>query len=301
MSKNVAHSVRQRLLNLARATGEDFQLLLTRYAVERLLFRLASSEHRSSFVLKGAMLFTLWTGEMHRPTRDVDLLGYGDPGSERLTAVFQALCAVACDDDGLLFDASAVAVAPIREDQGYGGQRVTLRASLGQARVSLQVDVGFGDAITPAAEEVEYPTLLGMPAPKLRAYPKETVVAEKVEAMVKLGLANSRMKDFYDVLVMARTFPFDGGKLCDAVRATFARRKTALPPTTPVALSEAFAADNSKVAQWRAFVTRNRLQERVGELPEVTAALAGFLLPVLGAAEKGEDFQSAWPAGGPWQ
>jgi len=227
--KNVAASVRQRLLNRSRQTGEDFQLLFTRYAIERLLFRLAASEHRDAFVLKGAMLFALWTGEMHRPTRDLDLLGFGDSGEGRLRAVFETLCGVAVMDDGLTFAADSVAVEPIREDQEYGGQRVTVAVTLGQPRIVLQVDVGFGDAVTPAAEEVEYPTLLGMEPPRLRAYPKETVVAEKLEAMVKLGLANTRMKDFYDVLVMARTFPFDGDTLRRAITATFARRGTAVP------------------------------------------------------------------------
>lgn len=159
------------------------------------------------------MLFTLWTGEMHRPTRDLDLLGYGDPEAERLAEVFRSLCELAVDDDGLAFEAGTVAVEAIREDQEYGGQRVKFDARLGQARIALQVDVGFGDAITPGAEEVEYPTLLGMAPPRLRAYPKETVVAEKLEAMVQLGLANSRMKDFYDLLVMSRTFAFEGEPL----------------------------------------------------------------------------------------
>lgn len=299
--KNVAHSVRERLLKISREKGEDFQLLFNRYAVERLLFRLSRSAHQNSFVLKGAMLFALWTGDMHRPTRDLDLLGFGDAGEERLRGVFQSLCTLPVDDDdGLVFDAATVSVEAIREEQEYGGQRMRLRVTLGQARLDLQVDVGFGDAITPAAEDVQYPTLLGMEAPTLRAYPKETVVAEKLEAMVKLGLANSRMKDFFDLVVLARMFSFEGARLCEAITATFKRRATALPAGAPVALTAAFAADGSKLSQWKAFRTRNELGERVGELASVVEELAAFLVPPLQAAAKGEALSASWAAGGPW-
>jgi len=299
--KNAAASVKQRLLNVGKRTGEDFQLLLTRYAIERLLFRLGASEHAKSFVLKGAMLFALWTGEMHRPTRDVDLLGFGENSDERLASVFRALCAEENADDGLVFEPDSVAVEQIREEDEYGGRRVTFTVKLGQARVTLQVDVGFGDAITPAAETVEYPTLLGMEPPKLRAYPKETVVAEKVEAMVKLGLANSRMKDFYDLLVLSRTFPFEGKRVRDAIAATFKRRGTDVPATPPVALTEAYVADDAKLKQWKAFVRRSSLEKRVGELSEVVAELSLFVLPPLLAAAETKTFEGTWAAKGPWK
>lgn len=297
--KNVAASVKDRLLNLSRKSGEDFQLLLTRYAVERLLFRLSTSEHREGFVLKGAMLFALWTGQMHRPTRDLDLLGFGDPGGERLKAVFAEVCRASATDDGLEFDGRAVSVEPIREDQEYGGQRVRVRGKLGQARVDLQVDVGFGDAITPPAEEVDFPTLLGMDAPRLRAYPKETVVAEKLEALVTLGLANSRMKDFYDLLVIARTFPFNGELLVEAIRNTFARRSTELPSEAPVGLSEAFSRDESKRKQWRAFLNRSGL-DAAGELEDVVRRISEFLLPPLEQAARGEPLRLSWKPESGW-
>ena len=299
--KNAAASVKQRLLNVGKKTGEDFQLLLTRYAIERLLFRLGASEHAKSFVLKGAMLFALWTGELHRPTRDVDLLGFGENSDERLASVFRALCAEEIADDGLVFEPGSVAVEQIREEDEYGGRRVTFTVKLGQARVTLQVDVGFGDAITPAAETVEYPTLLGMEPPKLRAYPKETVVAEKVEAMVKLGLANSRMKDFYDLLVLSRTFPFEGRRVRDAIAATFKRRGTDVPAAPPVALTEEYVADDAKLKQWKAFVRRSSLEKRVGELSEVIAELSLFVLPPLLAAAETKTFEGAWAAKGPWK
>lgn len=198
---NVGASVRARLLRLARERGEDFQLVLTRYASERLLYRLTSSRHASRFVLKGAALFTLWTGRAHRATRDLDLLGFGDSTEPHVRAVFADVLAGDVCDDGVRFDEDSLEVGPIREEQEYGGVRVVVIARIASAKVRLQVDVGFGDAVTPEAAMVEFPTLLDFPAPRLRAYPRETVVAEKVEAMVQLGLANSRMKDFYDLVI----------------------------------------------------------------------------------------------------
>lgn len=298
--KNVAASVKQRLLNLSGQTGDDLQSLLTRYAIERLLYRIGESESAKRFVLKGAMLFALWTGQMHRPTRDLDLLGSGDASRAKLAEAFRGLCVIPVADDGLVFDPETVKVEPIREDQEYGGQRVTFVVKLGSARMGLQVDVGFGDAITPRAEEVEYPTLLEMGRPRLRAYPRETVVAEKVEAMVKLGLTNSRMKDFYDLSVLARGFAFTGAVLRDAIAATFARRGTALPNGAPVALTNAFTADSSKRTQWAAFRKRSRLVEKIGELDQVVAELALFLLPPLSAAASGAGFSLSWKVGGPW-
>jgi predicted nucleotidyltransferase component of viral defense system len=298
--KNVTASVRQRLLNLSRKAGEDFQLLLTRYAVERLLYRLAESEYAPRFVLKGAMLFTLWTGEMHRPTRDLDLLGFGDSSEGELATVFRSLCSAAVAADGLTFLADTVNIEPIREDQEYGGQRVTMVVQLGSARMDLQVDVGFGDAITPQPESITYPVLLGMDPPRLRAYPRETVVAEKLEAMVKLGLTNSRMKDFYDLAILARTFPFTGPILRDAITATFTRRGTAMPTASPVALTEAFAKDDTKQKQWQAFRKRSGVGEKVGDLQEIVAEIAAFLGHPLAAAAERREFSLVWKPGGPW-
>ncbi len=246
------------------------------------------------------MLFALWTGEMHRPTRDVDFLGFGENSDARLTEVFRALCDGDSGDDGLVFDPNSVSVEQIREEDEYGGRRVTFQATLGPARVSLQVDVGFGDAITPGAEAVEYPTLLGMEPPRLRAYPKETVVAEKIEAMVKLGLANSRMKDFYDLLVLSGMLPFEGARVRDAITATFRRRETVIPATAPIALTKAFATDDAKQKQWKAFVRRSGLGQRVGELSEVVIELEGFVLPPLDAARGTNTFDAVWDPGRGW-
>ncbi|NNL85015.1 MAG: nucleotidyl transferase AbiEii/AbiGii toxin family protein, partial [Myxococcales bacterium] len=297
--KDIGASVRARLLRLARERGEDFQLLLTRYANERLLYRLASSEYGSHFVLKGAALFTLWTGAPHRATRDVDLLGFGDPNEDQIRSVFADVLAVEVNDDGVRFDASTLEVGPIREEQEYGGVRVHLAARVTSAKVRLQIDVGFGDVITPEAVAVDFPTLLDFPAPKLRAYPRETVVAEKLEAMVKLGQANTRMKDFYDLAALSETFAFEGALLVRAIGATFARRRTPLPSGLPVALTSEFTEDPAKSTQWRAFLRKSGAPSR-GELREVVATIARFVEEPLTAAAAEAPFAKHWAPGGLW-
>lgn len=296
--KDIAASVRARLLRVARERGEDFQRVLTQFANERLLFRLASSPHASRFVLKGATLFAVWTGRFHRPTRDVDLLGHGDATETSIRRVFGDVIAAAFPDDGIAFDASTLRVVPIHEDGAHGGLRVTVDAVLAVARVPLQIDVGFGDVITPAASQVALPVLLDFPAPRLRAYPRETVVAEKVEAMVRLGLANSRMKDFYDLAVLGRMFDFEGAVLVKALRATFQRRVTALPTETPVGLTRTFADDAAKRAQWTAFVRKGDLSE-AADLPTLIAEVRAFVGPALEAA-RGGTWSARWTAPGPW-
>jgi predicted nucleotidyltransferase component of viral defense system len=298
--KDIGTSVRARLLRLARERGEDFQLVLTRYANERLLFRLASSRHAERFVLKGAALFTLWTGKPHRATRDLDLLGFGDPSPDGVRDVFRDVLALDVLDDGVRFDLSTLVVGLIREDQEYGGVRVELIARVTTAQIRLQIDVGFGDAITPEASVVDFPTLLDFPAPRLRAYPRETVVAEKLDAMVQLGMANSRMKDFYDVAVLARDFDFDGEVLARAIRATFDRRKTTLPTTTPVALTDAFAEDLAKKTQWSGFVRKANVRD-ASPLAETVAAVRAFVEAPLAAAAGHSPAPKSWRAGGSWQ
>lgn len=297
--RNVGASVRARLLTLAQRKGVDFQLMVTRYALERLLYRLGVSPHRDRFVLKGAMLFTLWLDDPFRPTRDVDLLGFGDHDAAALKAVFREICSVAVEDDGVRFDTSRLRAAPIRDQAEYGGVRVQMAATVGGARVPLRVDIGFGDAVTPAPSEVDYPVLLDHPPPKLRAYPKETVVAEKFEAVVFLGATNTRMKDFYDLWAMSRRFAFDGRVLTSAIGATFKRRATALPADIPAALTEAFAAEKQKL--WRAFTTRDRLTQTPEAFAEVVAQIGAFLLPVVAAIRSDSGMAMSWQAGGPWQ
>ena len=297
--KDIGRSVRARLLKLARDRGEDFQRVLVRYANERLLFRIASSRYGQQFVLNGAALFTLWTGRPHRATRDLDLLGFGAPGVDHVREVFAEVLALDVPDDGVRFDHASLAVDLIRKEQAYGGVRVELVARVTNAQVRLQVDVGFGDAITPEASLVDFPPLLDFPAPRLRAYPRETVVVEKLEAMVQLGMANSRMKDFYDVAVLARDFEFDGALVARAIRATFERRRTALPMTPPVALTAGFAEDSTKMTQWSGFVRKAGVLD-AGSLAETIAAVRAFVEAPLEAAANGTPAPGTWRPGGPW-
>ena len=292
MSADRSASVLARLLNRSRSTGENYNLLLSRFVIERLLYRLSVSPHAGSFVLKGALLFALWYDTPHRPTKDADLLGFGADDADTLRATFTSVCAIDADD-GVRYDAESMRIAPIREDNVYGGLRLTLTAFVGSARLPVQVDIGFGDAITPAPELVTYPTLLeGMEAAQLRAYPIYTVIAEKFHAMVELGMNNSRMKDFFDLAVIARTSELDGGTLLEALRATFERRGTPMPASTPIALTQEFAADPVKGKQWRAFVSKAGLQ--ADSLEDVLGALDELLRPPIDAAVGGLRFHSKW-------
>jgi hypothetical protein len=292
MSVDRSASVLARLLNRSRLTGENYNLLLSRFVIERLLYRLSISPHAGDFVLKGALLFALWYDTPHRPTKDADLLGYGPDDADTLRVTFGAVCA-ANADDGVRYDTETMRIAPIREDNVYGGLRMTVAAFVGTARLPVQVDIGFGDAITPAAELITYPTLLeGMEAARLRAYPVYTVIAEKFHAMVELGINNSRMKDFFDLAVIARTSDLDGSTLVDAIRATFARRSTSLPTSTPAALSTEFSSNPIKAQQWRAFMAKAGLQWT--SLEEVVDVLAAFLNPVIAACGISRDFESKW-------
>jgi hypothetical protein len=300
MLRNLVASVRHRLLELARKRGEDFQIVLTHYAIERLIYRLSCSDHRDQFILKGAMLFQVWPDQPHRPTRDLDLLGKGEPSLERVARVFREVCEVPVQDDGLSFTAASVNAERIREDQIYEGVRVKCLAHLGQARIDLQIDVGFGDAVVPRPIKVIYPALLDFPAPTIRAYRWPTVVAEKFQAMVALGIANSRMKDFFDLWLLANNMSFDGPGLCRAIQATFRRRKTPLPMEPPLALTPAFGTDVSKVKQWEAFVKRGKLHVGDVTLEQVCTILNRFLLPPAKAFAAREPFPALWPPAGPW-
>lgn len=261
--RNLAASIRQRLLDLARARGEDFQLLLDRYAVERLLYRLSVSEARHDFLLKGALLFAVWFDAPHRPTCDADFLGFGPADAQRLMETVLRVCAIGCDD-GIAYDAASVQVQEIREQANYQGLRVNLRATLGNARCMVQLDVGYGDAVTPAPAEIVYPSLLDdLPAPRLRVYPREAVFAEKLEAIVVLGIANSRMKDYFDLRALAREGAMDAANLAHAIAATFQRRGTPLPEAMPLGLTREFGRDAGKLRQWNAFLARNRLEAPV--------------------------------------
>jgi Nucleotidyl transferase AbiEii toxin, Type IV TA system len=259
MSRNLAASIRARLKQRADATQQEFNLTLTHYGLERLLYRLSISAHAPNFLLKGALLFSLWYDQPHRPTRDADLLGFGPDDITSIVTTFREICQISVED-GIVFDIPSIKGGIIRKDTGYGGVRIDLLAHLDGARIALQVDIGFGDAVTPAPEAISYPVLLDdFPAPQLRAYPKYTVVAEKFHAICLLGMTNTRMKDYFDLEILLSEGALDAGQLKRAIEATFARRKTTLPLSLPVGLSDAFAMDTIKQTQWLAFLKKNRL------------------------------------------
>jgi len=298
--RNVAASVRARLLNRSRETREDFQFLLQRYAGERFLYRLGESAHRNQYVLKGAMLFALWGGSLYRPTRDLDFTSYGSDDADRVLAALREVCTLSVADDGVTFDAVTLSAEPIRDDAEYNGLRVRFQATLDGARIPMQVDIGFGNAIEPAATEADYPTLLDAPAPRIRAYPHEAVVAEKLHAMVVLGERNSRYNDFYDLHVLARQFPFDGATLARSIAATFDRRRTSIDTALPAALTPRFFADAARAEQWRAYLTRNALPGAPPDFGGVGEQLQAFLGPPWTALVAQTAFSRVWRPAGPW-
>lgn len=297
---NVAASVRQRLLNLARVRKEDFGLLLTKYALERVLYRISQSPHRDLFVLKGALLFELWTDERYRPTRDADFLSKGDSDPARFAEIFKEICTTPVPDDGLAFDPKTVTAERIKENADYEGVRVSFIGRLENARMPMQMDIAFGDTVTPAPAETAFPVILENPPPVLLTYPRETVVAEKFEAMVKLGIANSRMKDIHDVRMLARLFAFQGKLLREAITNTFAGRKTALPVSMPTVFTPEFYDNEAKKQQWLAFLEKNRSYVQAITLQEAVGEIERFVMPLVTLAEDEHPEQGIWPPGGPW-
>jgi len=296
--KNMGVSVRERLTQRARERRENAQLLMTRYAIERVLYRLSISPYRNRFVLKGAMLFSLWAPVPYRATGDLDLLGFGANEPDAVAAVFGEVLSLPVDDDGLIFQLGTLRAAAAREEDEYSGLRLNFVAELAGARLPMHVDIGYGDAITPGPVEIEYPSLLGQPVAKLKAYPPQTVVAEKFQAMVALDMLNSRMKDFYDLWAIAGAFAFEGLVLARAIETTFERRATKIPTETPPALSASFA--EAKQVQWTAFLRRTEIALAPDPLVDVQARIAAFILPPAQAVTRSQLFDSNWAAGGPW-
>ena len=276
---NVAASVRARLLNVAKAQGVDFNQVLVRFALERILYRMTQSPHADRFLLKGALLFTLWYDMPHRATRDADLLGFGASDLDSVAQVFRDIAAVSVDD-GIVFDPASVTVEEIRKEAGYGGVRVMIAGDLARARCKTQIDVGFGDAVTPAPVDSVYPVLLDdLPAPRLRVYPKYTVIAEKLHAIALLGMTNSRLKDYFDLSVLLDRETLDTDLLAQAIKATFERRGMPAPESLPVGLTDEFADDASRQALWLAFLRKNDLA--LEPLPAIVGKLRVSLMPVL--------------------
>jgi predicted nucleotidyltransferase component of viral defense system len=301
--RNLAASVRQRLLNLAQAQKEDFNLVLTRYGIERLLYRLERSAAGERFILKGAMLFVLWSDTPHRATKDVDLLCRGDNSIAEIEAIFRLVCQVDVVPDGLEFDMTTVKGESIKADREYPGVRIRLTAFIAgtPTRINLQIDVGFGDIVTPAPQLMSLPALLAdLPAPQLYAYNRETVIAEKFEAMVLLGIGNTRMKDFYDLWYLSQHFTFEGSLLGRAITATFDRRRTPIPTDTPLALTSEFADDETKQRQWVAFVRKGKLTGDGLMLSQIGSVLHDFLMPPTIAIGAGIRFDRVWSSNLGW-
>lgn len=297
---NYAHSVFTRLKNLAKQNGYFFNQLLIRYANERFLYRLSVSRYAGQFVLKGGNLFIIWqNGWSFRPTIDSDLLCFGQADEKHLQTIFSELCMLpGSENDGMSYDASTMVISPIREDSEYGGTRIVLNAFLGSARIPLQFDIGIGDAITPAAEQADFPVLLNGPIPKLSIYPKETTIAEKTEAMISKGIDNSRMKDFYDIWLLAELFDFEYEILRLAIRNTFERRNIPLPVSIPECFTEDFMALPMKQTQWNAFIRKNQLRENPGKFQDAVLCIKSFLLPVVFPPK---DVPNRWIAARGWE
>lgn len=292
MPKDMAASVRQRLRDLARARNEDFDYVLRQYVIQRLLYRLSCSDYSGQFLLKGALLFWVWNEDFHRPTRDIDLLSFGDNDVPHLVDVFRQIVSVD-NNDGLIFDVDSVTGIEIKEDADYPGVRVTGFVNLTKARIPFQVDIGYGDAVSPEPEEAQLPSFLDFPSPQLRVYPVYVVIAEKFQAMVMLGIANSRMKDFYDIKTIASTMELDGQILFDAIRATFERRKTNIATEPLYVFSNAFKQDKDKQTQWIAFLNKNGL-EKGGNFSDVVHEIQQFLESVYQAIAEQRDYKQQW-------
>lgn len=303
MSPDIAASVRARLLAKAKATGEEFERTLTRFAAERLLYRLGLSPARERCVLKGASLLAVWLSDPYRVTRDVDVLASGSSDDDAIRALLEGICAVPCPEDGLRFDLSQLKIEVIRPEEEYSGKRAHFLAFLGSARIKVQVDVGFGDALDTQPEEAHVPTLLEhLPAPRLRAYPREACVAEKFEAMVKLDTRNSRMKDFHDVWALATSFNFDGRRLQRAIAACFERRGTPWTAEAPRPLTTAFYRMPELAARWRSYLTAGAvLVPPPAQFEVIGERIIGFLGPVRQSLVDGRPFGGSWLPPGPWQ
>ncbi|HFS5637805.1 TPA: nucleotidyl transferase AbiEii/AbiGii toxin family protein [Legionella pneumophila] len=275
MTKNIGESVRSRLKNIAVKEGSDFNAVLTRYGLERLLYRIGESEYSNQFLLKGALLFNLWYDMPHRPTKDIDLLGFGDNDLAYIKQTFSKICRISADD-GISFLSESVSADTIKKDGGYTGARVELFGELAKAKIKIQIDIGYGDAVTPGPIEAHYPVLLNdLPAPKIRTYPIYTVIAEKLHAIALLGMANSRLKDYLDLYVLLSNEQIDNQVLAKAIRATFTRRGMTLPEALPIGLTDEFANDSSRESMWKAFLRKNELEQK--PLTEVIAVIRNLI------------------------
>ncbi|MBU2622985.1 MAG: nucleotidyl transferase AbiEii/AbiGii toxin family protein [Proteobacteria bacterium] len=298
--KNTAASVHQRLLNKAKETSRPFNELLQHFAIERFIYRLSRSPHANRFILKGALMFSVWTGPGSRPTMDIDLLGRIDNSLKVIVAAVKDACGIDVEADGMTFNAETVTAVRISEDAEYKGVRSRVQGGLGNARISLQIDIGFGDVIVPDPSKITYPTLLEFPAPEMKGYTMESTIAEKFQAIVKLGVLNSRMKDFYDIWMLSRTFDFRGEILAEAVDKTFENRNTPIN-VEPAAFDPSFWQDEDKRIQWQGFIRKAKLANAPEAFKDVAESVKLFLLPLVASLAERQTFQGVWTAPGPWR
>lgn len=298
--RNTPASIHQRLLTQAKTSSRPFNEVLQRFAIERFLARLAASAIEDRFVLKGATMFSVWSGETSRPTMDIDLLGKDDNRPERIAEAIRGVCASEVDPDGLVFHPETVTAKRIIEDAEYKGVRVRIRGSLGNARLHLQIDIGFGDILVPGPKRCAYPSLLGFPAFRLNGYSRESLIAEKFQAMIKLGVLNSRMKDFYDIWKLAVSGDFNGGVLTEAIGKTFEHRKTAVVDF-PGVFGPAFRLDREKQMQWKGFRRKANLTDAPESFSDVVGVIDSFLKPLLESLLGERKFHGQWKASGPWR
>ena len=295
--KNVAASVRQRLLNRARSEQRPFAELLQYYSMERFLYRLSLSTHAQSFILKGALMLRVWQAPECRPTMDIDMLGRTSNDEAIIVSQIKDILNVEVDPDGLNFDQGSILSEQITKDADYQGLRIRFRGSLDSARINMQIDIGFGDIVHPDPEELELPTMLDFPVPRLLCYSRESAIAEKFEAMVKLGILNSRMKDFYDIWLLSRQYDFDGSQLLQAIHLTFDQRGTSLTEEI-VVFQPAFITE--KQTQWTAF-SRWLNQEHLPKLfVEIVTQLESFPGPVVDAANASKPLDKVWKSVDGW-
>jgi hypothetical protein len=298
--QGLVRSIHSRLLSEAKKANIDPNLILSRYALERFLYRLSVTKHRDQFLLKGAMMMVVWLDALARPTRDADLLGLEPFTIEELTTIFESICEARVPPDGMRYDADSIRTFPIRAGDPESGLRLRILGTLGNARLPIQIDVGVGDSVTPEPEWIDYPVLLDAQAPRLKAYRPETSIAEKLEIMLSLGTANSRMKDYFDISELAGSCSFDGAELRKAIEATLRKRGTPVPNMVPAALTEELAAAPAKQTQWSAFLRKSGLSSD-RRFDEVVRKIREFLLPLLEAIQNSEPFDRRWKSSGPWK
>jgi len=279
MTKDISASIRAKLKNIAKQEETDFNTALTRYGMERLLYRIGQSKYANQYLLKGALLFNLWYDMPHRPTMDIDLLGFGNNELDFLVNIFKDICSITADD-GIIFDAESVSAETIKKEAGYTGARIQLFAKLSKAKIRIQVDIGFGDVVTPSPVNSNYPVLISdLPAPKVLTYPIYTVIAEKLHAIALLGMANSRLKDYLDLYVLLKAEKLNKKILLNAITSTFKQRGISLPKTIPTGLISEYSQDSSRQAMWLSFIKKNELE--FVSLPEVVVSLKNYLIPII--------------------